>query len=286
MDIFALQIKGIKMKYLIALFSILLVLTACNSEPDVIKNESGLSYTNDVIGTGKEIKEGDLISIHFKGWIINDSTNLFADWTNDSTKNMSLIASSYESPQPMKYVLGSEGFIKGSDEGMFGMMVGGKRTIIIPSNLAYGNEGFGPIPPNSSIKLVVEIVEAKESIQAKMWDVDSTKLKATKSGLKYSIVSEGEGTQVDSGKVVTVHYSGFLVDGTKFDSSIERDEPFTLTVGVGQVIPGWDEGLKLLKQGSKARLVIPSEIGYGAFAIGKIPANSTLIFDVEILEVK
>jgi len=172
------------------------------------------------------------------------------------------------------------------DEGIVGMKIGGTRTIIIPSNLAYGEDGIGPIPPNSDLKLVVELLDVKERIVIEMWDVDSTKLKSTESGLQYSILADGEGETADSGNVVTVHYSGFLVDGTKFDSSVERDDPFSFLLGVGQVIPGWEEGLKLMKKGSKARLVIPPELGYGGLSVGTIPPNSTLFFDVELVDMQ
>lgn len=266
---------------------VLLLLTAgCSNEPDVIKNESGLSYVDEKTGEGREVKEGDLVVIHFAAWKLNDSTHSFENWQNDSTKNSFRIASSYESNQTMKYIVGSEQFVKGSDEGFIGMKSGGKRTIIIPSELAYGQEGFGPIPPNTSIKLLLEVLEVKEPIVAEMWDVDSTLFKETESGLKYAIIQEGNEPSVEKGNIVSVHYSGFLSDGTLFDSSVERDEPFSLLVGMGQVIPGWDEGLALLKQGSKARFIIPPALGYGERDLGVIPPNSTLIFDVEILEVK
>ncbi len=78
----------------------------------------------------------------------------------------------------------------------------------------------------------------------------------------------------------------FLLDGTKFDSSVERDDPFSFLLGMGQVIPGWEEGLKLMKKGGKARLVIPPELGYGGLAVGTIPPNSTLIFDVELVDMQ
>ncbi|RPI64136.1 MAG: FKBP-type peptidyl-prolyl cis-trans isomerase [Ignavibacteriales bacterium] len=166
------------------------------------------------------------------------------------------------------------------------MKKGGQRTIVIPSNCAYGPEGMGPIPPNTSIRVLVELVNTKEAVSAKMWDVDSTLFKTTASGLKYAIIKEGEGELVAKEKQLTVHYSGFLLDGTKFDSSVERDEPFTFVAGVGQVIPGWDEGVQLMKKGSKARLIVPSALAYGERDLGKIPPNSTLIFDVEVLDVK
>ena len=274
------------MKKIILAAVLLLLIAGCSNEPDVIKNESGLSYVDEKTGEGREVKDGDLVVIHFAAWKLNDSLDTFEDWQNDSTKNSFRIASSYESNQTMKYIVGSEQFVKGSDEGFIGMKSGGKRTIIIPSELAYGQEGFGPIPPNTSIKLLVEVLEVKEPIVAEMWDVDSTLYKETESGLKYAIIKEGDGPSVVKGNIVSVHYSGFLSDGTLFDSSVERDEPFSLLAGMGQVIPGWDEGLALLKQGSKARLIIPPALGYGDRDLGVIPPNSTLIFDIEMIEVK
>jgi peptidylprolyl isomerase len=272
-------------KILITLFSVA-VLFGCSKSPDVVTLKSGLKYNDVKIGKGTEAKNGDLVELHFKGWIVKDSSNLFADWSKDSTKKADLIADSYEMTQPLKFVLGSESFIKGSDEGIVGMKPGGQRTILIPSKLAYGPQGMGPIPPNSSIKLVVELVGAKEVKVAKMWDVDSTKFRTTKSGLKYEIIQDGTGDLVAKNQKVTVHYSGYLLDGTKFDSSVEREEPFSFVVGIGQVIPGWDEGVQMLKKGSKARFIIPPTLAYGARDLGKIPANSTLIFDVEVIEVQ
>ncbi len=286
MDIFTPQFKGKLMKsILIALFSAMFIF-GCSNNPDFVTMKSGLKYNDIKVGTGTEAKNGDLIEIHFKGWIVKDSSNIFSDWSVDSTKKADMIADSYAMNQPMKFVLGTESFIKGSEEGIVGMKVGGQRAIVIPSSLAYGPEGMGPIPPNSSIKVYVELVSSKEAVVAKMWDVDSTLFKTTASGLKYAIIKEGEGELVGKEKQVTVHYSGFLLDGTKFDSSVERDEPFTFVAGVGQVIPGWDEGVQLMKKGSKARFIVPSNLAYGDRDLGKIPPNSILIFDVEVLDIK
>lgn len=158
--------------------------------------------------------------------------------------------------------------------------------MIIPSKLAYGEAGVGFIPPNTDLKVVIELLDVKDKGVAKMWEVDSTLFKTTASGLKYAIISHGDGPMIDSGKVVTVNYSGYLQDGTLFDSSVERDEPIQFVVGQGQVIPGWDEGMRLLKKGDKARFIIPPQLGYGEMQLEKIPANSTLIFDTEIVDVK
>ena len=107
------------------------------------------------------------------------------------------------------------------------------------------------------------------------------------SGLAYLEVKPGTGAAPTAGKQVKVHYTGTLENGKKFDSSLDRGEPFSLTIGVGQVIPGWDEGVLSMKVGGKRKLVIPPQLGYGASgAGGVIPPNATLIFDVELLEVQ
>ena len=109
----------------------------------------------------------------------------------------------------------------------------------------------------------------------------------TSSGLKYIIEKEGSGVKPKSGQIVSVHYAGYLTNGQKFDSSFDRDQPIEFPIGSGKVIPGWDEGIMLLNVGTRAKLIIPPELGYGrAGAGGVIPPNATLIFDVELLEVK
>jgi peptidylprolyl isomerase len=98
---------------------------------------------------------------------------------------------------------------------------------------------------------------------------------------------QGDGPKVTLGKRVTVHYTGYLLNGTKFDSSVDRNQPFSFNVGIGQVIQGWDEGLMLLNVGSKAKLIIPSYMGYGEGGAGNtIPPNAILVFDVEVLGVE
>ncbi|HWC78315.1 MAG TPA: FKBP-type peptidyl-prolyl cis-trans isomerase [Blastocatellia bacterium] len=107
------------------------------------------------------------------------------------------------------------------------------------------------------------------------------------SGLKYVDIVEGTGVSPEPGQNVTVHYTGTLENGTKFDSSLDRGQPFTFKIGVGQVIKGWDEGVMTMKVGGKRRLTIPPHLGYGQRgAGGVIPPNATLIFDVELLGVK
>lgn len=108
----------------------------------------------------------------------------------------------------------------------------------------------------------------------------------TDSGLQYVVIAEGDGAQPQTGQRVFVHYVGTLEDGTKFDSSRDRGRPFDFTIGQGQVIKGWDEGVGMMKVGDRRKLIIPPDLGYGARgAGGVIPPNATLIFDVELLRI-
>lgn len=122
--------------------------------------------------------------------------------------------------------------------------------------------------------------------QDKALDEIAAGFEKTASGLRYQFIQRGQGTAAEKGKTVSVHYKGQLADGTVFDSSYKRNQPIDFALGVGQVIPGWDEGIQLLSVGDKARFVIPSDLGYGAQgAGGVIPPNATLIFDVELVAV-
>lgn len=131
----------------------------------------------------------------------------------------------------------------------------------------------------------------REAEQKKKAEAELEKLSAgfekTDSGLRYKIIQKGTGEKAGKGNMVSVHYEGSLTNGQVFDSSYSRNQPIDFQLGVGQVIPGWDEGIGLLSVGDKARFVIPSYLAYGAAgAGGVIPPNATLIFDVELMGIK
>lgn len=107
----------------------------------------------------------------------------------------------------------------------------------------------------------------------------------TPSGLQYIDTLVGTGASPRTGQRVTVHYTGTLTNGQKFDSSHDRHEPFQFTIGIGQVIKGWDEGVATMKIGGTRTLIIPAELGYGSRTVSVIPANSTLHFDVKLLDI-
>ncbi len=116
---------------------------------------------------------------------------------------------------------------------------------------------------------------------------EKKKVVTTKSGLKYEDLKEGTGAEAKKGDTVEVHYTGWLTDGKKFDSSVDRGKPFEFPLGAGRVIKGWDEGVAGMKVGGKRKLMIPPELGYGSRgAGGVIPPNAELIFEVELLKIK
>ena len=135
-------------------------------------------------------------------------------------------------------------------------------------------------------ELAQKRIEEQKEKQVKELEKISKGFSQTESGLRYKIIQKGAGEQASAGKKVSVHYKGELLDGTVFDSSYNRQQPIDFVLGQGQVIPGWDEGVSLLKVGDKARFLIPSDLAYGSRgAGGVIPPDAALLFDVELVAV-
>jgi peptidylprolyl isomerase len=240
-----------------------------------VTTASGLKYVVVEEGTGTTPKPGDLVKVHYSGTL------------EDGTK----FDSSYDRGEPIEFILGRGQVIPGWDEGIGLMKVGGKAKLIIPPDLAYGEQGAGGvIPPNATLNFDVELVAAEPGPPPPPdapTQVDEADYTTTDSGLKYYDLEEGSGDLPKNGQMATVHYTGWLEDGTMFDSSLLRGQPFSFPVGAGQVIPGWDEGVASMKVGGKRQLVIPADLAYGeSGAGGVIPPNATLIFEVELLEVE
>jgi FKBP-type peptidyl-prolyl cis-trans isomerase len=214
----------------------------------------------------------------------------------------------------MKFVYGKRPDMTGFLEGIKLMKKGGKARLILPSQLAFGEHGYREIPPYTSIIYDVQVVDVKSkaeygkveaaekkkqedkkanakksesSLLKKYLKDNKITAKPTASGLYYIEKVKGTGPQIHAGSKVSVQYTGTLLNGKKFDSSRDRGgKPFDLEVGKGNVIKGWDEGLLHMSKGGKAILIVPSSIAYGEQEMGSIPAYSTLVFDIEVVDVK
>ena len=254
---------------------------ACNSQTNTgsgtiqsesIATASGLKYVITKKGDGKKPQKGDKVVVHYTGKLTDGS----------------VFDSSVDKGDPFSFKLGAGQVIRGWDEGIALLQVGDKATFTIPPELGYGKRGSPPvIPADATLIFDVELMDVVGKVVPPTFDIAGKETVTTKSGLQYIMVKEGTGVQPQSGQQVFVHYTGYLDDGSIFDSSVERGQPLPFKLGTGQVIKGWDEGVALLKVGGKTRLIIPSTLAYGEKGYpGLIPPNATLTFDVELVDVK
>lgn len=240
-------------------------------DADLTTTDSGLKYYDIQEGDGAEAMSDSLVSNQYTIWVQGEETNTF------------VVQSTPEQPISFK-VGGGDTVFPGWEEGVQGMKVGGKRLLVIPPELGLGEQEANNIPANSTLILEIELTDVREP--AKQTEVDPADYTTTESGLQYYDIVKGTGTTAEAGNTVSVHYSGWLEDGTQFDSSVDRGEPFTLTLGAGGVIPGWEEGLLGMQVGGKRQLRIPAALAYGETGSGPIPPNATIIFDIELLDVQ
>jgi FKBP-type peptidyl-prolyl cis-trans isomerase len=254
---------------------------------------SGLYFVEQVAGKGIKIDTGCQVTYNVKISMI-DGKQVFGQ---DS----------------MKFIFGKRPDMSGFIEGIRMMKKGGQARLILPSNLAFGERGYREIPPYTTIIYDVKVLDVKskadyekaqaaekkkkEDKKAKAKKEESSLLqkylkdnkiaaKPTASGLYYIEKVKGTGPQIHAGSKVSVQYTGTLLNGKKFDSSRDRGKPFDVEVGKGNVIKGWDEGLLHMSKGGRATLICPSSIAYGEQEMGSIPAYSTLVFDIEVVDVK
>ena len=260
--------------------------------------ESGLYYIVTKKGKGSRIDTGNYVKIHFT---IN-------------TINGNKVFSTRDRGEPIEIEYGKKFDTEGLEEALGKMKKGGKANLIVPSSIAFGEMGRGGvISPFTTLLYDVEIIDVRSKAEfdkekalerekqkaenQKLMNIEKTKInkyikdnnitsKPAKDGLYYIETIKGTGEKAESGKKVKVHYTLYLTDGTKLQSSLDGEQPFEFTLGKGQVIRGWDEGVSMMNEGGKARFIIPSIIGYGERGKGKdIPPFTPLVFEVELLEV-
>lgn len=262
--------------------------------PGYKQTENGLYYKEIVKGTGEELKMGDVIKVRL-AYYVNDSL-LF---TTDSLAEPA-------------YDMVRESLFQGDVyEGFRMMHVGDSMSFMINSDSTFRKQFHAPIlpkfvSPDVFLRWEVKVDEAMTeeafqqmkqaemaALQQKAQDEFNAYLAANgvdvqplESGLVYVCTAKGKGSKPAANQNVKVHYTGKLLDGTVFDSSVERGEPIEFTLGAHQVIPGWDEGIGLMSKGEKGILYIPYQLAYGPRATGPIPAYSNLIFEVELVDFK
>lgn len=271
-----------------------------NNLPYLVSPE-GILYSISEPGEGKKPVAGDYVKVHYTGKFLDGKVF-------DTSKQRN---------EPFVLKLGEGRVIKGWDQGLQLFSVGSKGTLYLAPEFAYGEQGAGGvIPPNASLMFEIEMLEimddaafqahqaAQAEAEQKMMqeyvegrmkeemphiaayaEANGLSLQHKESGLHYVIEKEGTGLQAEAGKPVSVHYTGRLLNGGKFDSSYDRNQPISFPLGAGKVIAGWDEGITLFKEGGKGTLIIPSYLGYGPQDMGAIPPNSTLVFDIEVVKV-
>ncbi|MBA5685822.1 FKBP-type peptidyl-prolyl cis-trans isomerase [Rugamonas apoptosis] len=289
---------------LIAAVAVGLTLTACgggSSTPAAttpVVAQPAFQKADIVTGTGTEAANNDLLVISYTGWLYDASKSDFKGAKIDS---------SVDRNAPVAFTLGTGQWLAGLDQGILGMKVGGKRTLVLPASLAYGANSktaaasvgsitYAAIPANAALVYDVELVSVTKA-SVPVFVAAPTVLKSVDTAV-------GTGDTAVAGKTLTVKYTGYLYDGSRpdykgdvFDSSVIRNATFDFVLGAGKVIPGWDQGVPGMLVGGKRTLIIPPGLGYGSvaqaalpavngFNFVAIPANSTLVFDIELVSVK
>ena len=232
----------------------------------------GLKVYDEKVGTGKPAMVGSVLKTHYTGWLLSGRK----------------FGSSKDMGKPLSVVMGAGKMIKGWEVGLEGMREGGVRWFRISPAMGYGATAYSMIPSNSTLIYRVELVssEVDEAVVANMDffpDTSTLTFENGPEGLRYAIIKQGEGAPAQKGNVTKVHYTGWLTNGYKFDSSRDRGQPFGFTLGAGRVIRGWELGVQGMLPGEKRILIVPPGLGYGARGAGPIPGGSTLIFAVEYL---
>jgi FKBP-type peptidyl-prolyl cis-trans isomerase len=231
--------------------------------------KSGLSFVIQTKGEGSKPKKGQKIAIHFEGK--NESGEVFA--------------STFLSEYPLVFQLGIGQVISAFDEFFLLVNEGTEATLTVPPHLAYGNKSMSKIKPNST--LVYKVKFEKIVIPPVPFNTENKDTIVLESGLKYIEILSTENIKAESFRKIEIQYTGYLENGNIFDSSFDKGVSFKFKLSVGEVIRGFDEGIKYMKVGEKFRFIIPSNLAYGEKGfLPMIAPNTNLIFDVELVSVE
>ncbi len=229
---------------------------------------SGLQVAILEEGPGEQAQPGDVVRVHYRG-LLGDGT----------------VFDSSEGRDAFRFPLGQGAVIRGWDEGIALLSEGSRALLVIPPDLGYGATGSGgAIPPNATLYFEVELVEILEGGPDEPVDVADADYETTESGLQYAVIEEGEGEMPVDGQPVRVHFTYWLSDGTRLESSLDAGDPVLLTIGSEQLPEGLSEALLTMRVGGQSQFVIPPDLAFGEEDLGVIPPDSTLIFLMELVE--
>lgn len=235
------------------------------------KMANGIKYYVIDGGNGSPAHAGDNVYVHFTGWL-PDGTIYTSTRNNGDAR---------------RFTAGAGETFKGMDAALLTMAEGARCRFVIPSELAFGEKGYGNrIPPKTDLTLDIEMVRISPEKHVAKWDATGLDTLSTASGLRYIVFAPGDGQQIVNNSIVTAHYSVYLPDGTLIDSSVKREQPIRYPVGAGLIIEGWEEASLLMRGGSRFQLLVPASLAYGDEGVPPlIPPGSDLVFDIEILDV-
>jgi len=239
---------------------------------DTISLDSGLKYIRVHKGKGTAAKDGDRVYVHYSGYLSNGKK----------------FDASYDRGQPIALVLGRHQVIPGWEMGLQGMKVGEKGRLIIPYQLAYGEQGRPPaIPAKANLVFDIELMKIEPDAIPKPFDVSGKDTITTKSGLQYILIQKTDAPKTVENDTVVIKYVAYYADGKILESTYERGDSLVSIAGSKSMIPGMMEALEVLKKGEKARVIIPYQLGFGEEGHPPvIPPKATLIFDMYIQNVK
>ena len=240
---------------------------------DALTTDSGLQYIEIEAGDGAAPNAGDLVSVHYTG-TLEDGTEF------DSSAG----------GQPIQFPLGAGYVIPGWDEGIALMREGGKAQLIIPPDLGYGELGQGAIPANATLYFDVELVSVEvvptPTPPPPPTSFDDSDYTTTDSGIKYAVITEGDGETPQEGEVVEVHFVGWVADDLSSIGDSRVGLPLQFAVGNEEILPGWDEAVTLMQVGETTQFVFPPELAFGEEGVpGLVPPNSEVIFELDLVSV-
>jgi len=260
-----------KVKIVIVAF-ILAALPACSDETSWT-TPSGLQVTEVEHGDGSIAKKGDVMSILYTA----------------SFKDGRVFDSQQDAEAPYRFRVGMKQLLPGFDEGVATMRAGARRELLLPPEIAYGQEGLaGTVPPDSWIKIDVKVLKIEPSPPPpEPWNEVGYEITTLSSGLQYIDFVVGDGKSPTPDSSVGIHFSAFLDDGTLFDSTVTRGQPIEFKLSESPLIEGLRQGLMTMREGGSRKLIIPPFLAYGEKGFKDIvPPNATLIYDVELIVVQ